>query len=230
MKILIADDDRDLVDWLGYSFRRDGHSVLTAYNGEAALRVFQTGAPDIIVLDLAMPQRSGMDVLQEIRRHSQVPIILLTGIGDEGHVVQGLHSGADDYVMKPFRPLELKARAAAILRRSSQGVQARAQALNPLMCGEITLDPRTRQVTVSGRPVKLTPTEFQVLEYLMVNQGTVVRLSDILANVWGYDADQGEDVVRLGISRLRHKVEPDPAHPHYIFNVPGHGYVIRATP
>ncbi len=230
MKILIADDDRDLVDWLGYSLRRDGYDVLTAYNGEAALRVFQTEAPDIIVLDLVMPQRSGMDVLQEIRRHSQVPIILLTAVDDEPHVVEGLKSGADDYVVKPFRPLELKARAEAILRRSREAAKGSAKMLHPLTCGEITLDPRTRQVTVSGRPVKLTPIEFQVLEYLMVNQGAVVSLPDILVNVWGYDADQEEDVVRLAISRLRRKIEPDTAHPRYILNMPGHGYVIRAAP
>jgi len=226
-KILIVDDDPDLIDWLGYSLRRLGYTVLTAPNGPTALRLFQAEAPDIVVLDMIMPEMSGIEVLCAIRRQSQTPVVLLSSAADEDHVVEGLSNGADDYVVKPFRPRELKARFDALLRRSNDLARTRAKSLRPLAFGDLRLDPRAREVTVSGTPILLTPTEFEVLEYLLVNQGTVLHLNDILVNVWGYDADQQEDVVRLAISRLRRKIEPDPAHPRYIFTVPGHGYVIR---
>ncbi len=229
MKILIADDDRDLVDWLGYAFRRDGYTVVGAYNGESAARLFESEAPDIVLLDLKMPKLSGLEVLQAIRHHSQVPVILLTGVGDEDTVVQALKNGADDYVMKPFRPRELRARTEAVLRRSHGQPNTDVKPVGPLTCGEITLDRRAREVTVAGNPVKLTPNELGVLEYLMVNQGTVVSIDDILVNVWGYTSDQDEDVVRVTVSRLRRKIEPNPAEPRYIINVPGEGYVVRSA-
>ncbi len=228
-KILIVDDDCDLVDWLGYSYRREGYTVLGAYNGEAALRLFEAESPDIVLLDLMLPKRSGLEVLQEIRRHSQVPVILLTAVGDEDSVVKGLKNGADDYVIKPFRPRELRARTEALLRRSKIPGKEPVRAAGPLICGEINLDPRTRDVTISGRPVKLTKIEFSVLEYLILNRNAVARIPDILMNVWGYDSDQDEDVVRVTISRLRRKIELDPSHPSYIINLPGEGYMVRST-
>ncbi len=225
MKILLADDDADMVDWLGYSFRKDGYTVLSAYNGEAALRLFSSDAPDVVVLDMMMPKKNGLEVLAEIRRHSRVPIILLTAVGDEEHIVQALKSGADDYVVKPFRPRELRARVETVLRRA-QPAEFKAQ--GPLTCGEISLDARSREVQVSGRPVQLSRTEFHLLEYLLLNQGRVVPISEALSQVWGYDAEQNEDMVRVTILRLRRKIEPDSTQPSYIHNVPGEGYVLRA--
>ncbi len=229
MKILIADDDRDLVDWLGYAFRREGYTVVGAYNGESASRLFEAESPDIVLLDLKMPKLTGLEVLPKIRSHSQVPVILLTAVGDEDTVVQALKNGADDYVMKPFRPRELLARVETVLRRSRGQPDSDAKPVGPLTCGEITLDRRTREVTLAGNPVKLTPNELGVLEYLMVNKGIVVRLEDILVNVWGYTADQDQDVVRVTISRLRRKIEPNPSEPRYVINVPGEGYMVRGT-
>ncbi len=227
MKVLIADDDRDLIDWLGYAFRREGYTVLGAYDGESAARLFKAESPDIVLLDLKMPKLSGLEVLQEIRTHSQVPVILLTGVGDEDTVVQALKNGADDYVTKPFRPRELRARAEAVLRRTRTQANPEPKGPNLLTCGEITLDRRTREVTVAGNPVKLTPNELGMLEYLMMNQGMVVRIEDILVNVWGYTTDRDEDVVRATVARLRRKIERDPSEPRYVINVPGEGYVVR---
>jgi DNA-binding response OmpR family regulator len=227
MKILLADDDRDLVDLLRYSFQRDGYAVVTAFDGEAALRVLEIESPDVVVLDMMMPKRSGMDVLHEMRRSSQVPIIILTALGDEEHAVSALRAGADDYVTKPFRPRELRARVEVSLRRARVWDMARRKQGGSITCGEVTLDPQRREVTVAGRPVQLTRIEFTMLHYLMLNRDIVVSVSDILANVWNYAADQNEDVVKVTVSRLRRKLEADPSHPCYIITVPGAGYMFK---
>lgn len=223
MKILLADDDRDLVDMLRYVFQRDGYSVITAFDGQAALRAFQGQAPDLIVLDLMMPKLSGLEVLQDIRRSSKIPIIVLTSLGDEENTVNALEGGADDYLAKPFRPRELRARVKALLRRAA-GQPGEGTPAKPLLVGDIRLNAKTQQVSVSGRAVKLTPTEFALLQHLMVNYDQVRSSSDIVASVWGYDAEQNEELVRVTISRLRHKIEPDPSSPRYIITVPGVGY------
>lgn len=223
MKILLADDDRDLVDMLRYVFQRDGYAVATAFDGQAALSAFQGEAPDLIVLDLMMPKRSGLEVLQDIRRTSKIPIIILTSLGDEENTVNALEGGADDYLAKPFRPRELRSRVKALLRRASSQ-PGEGKAAKPLLIGDIRLNAKTQQVSVSGQAVKLTPTEFALLQHLMVNYDQVLSSSDIVASVWGYDAEQSEELVRVTISRLRHKIEPDPSAPRYIITVPGVGY------
>jgi DNA-binding response OmpR family regulator len=226
-KILLADDDRDLVDILRYTFQRDGYSVLLAFDGEMALRMLQSESLDLVVLDLMMPKRNGMEVLREMRLSSNVPVIVLTALGDEDHVVDALQLGADDYLLKPFRPRELRARAAALLRRSRSQPKPRDKSLQPIELGNVMLNPNTRQVTVAGQPVQLSRTEFSLLHYLMVNRNIALALSDIMANVWGYDANDNDEVVKVTVSRLRRKTEADPAHPRYIVNVPGVGYMFQ---
>jgi DNA-binding response OmpR family regulator len=226
-KILLADDDRDLVDILRYTFQRDGYSVLLAFDGEMALRMLQSESLDLVVLDLMMPKRNGMEVLREMRLSSNVPVIVLTALGDEDHVVDALQLGADDYLLKPFRPRELRARAAALLRRSQSQPKPRDKSLQPIELGDVMLNPNTRQVTVAGQPVQLSRTEFSLLHYLMVNRNIALALSDIMANVWGYDANDNDEVVKVTVSRLRRKMEADPAHPRYIVNVPGVGYMFQ---
>ncbi len=224
MKILLADDDRDLVDLLRYSFQRIGYSVVLAYDGESALQAVETESPDLIVLDLMMPKRNGMEVLKEIRRLGNLPVIVLTALGDEDHVVDALQLGADDYLVKPFRPRELNARAQALLRRSQQQASALPRLAWPMEIGGVSLNPATRQVTVEGRPVQLSRTEFSLLHYLMLNRNMVLSLASIIANVWGYEADENVEVVKVVVSRLRRKIESDSSHPQYIVNVPGVGY------
>ena len=226
-KILLADDDRDLVDILRYTFQRDGYSVLLAFDGEMALRMLQSESLDLVVLDLMMPKRNGMEVLREMRLSSNVPVIVLTALGDEDHVVDALQLGADDYLLKPFRPRELRARAAALLRRSRSQPKPRDKSLQPIELGNVMLNPNTRQVTVAGQPVQLSRTEFSLLHYLMVNRNIALALSDIMANVWGYDANDNDEVVKVTVSRLRRKMEADPAQPRYIVNVPGVGYMFQ---
>jgi DNA-binding response OmpR family regulator len=230
VKILFADDDRDLVDLLRYAFKRDGHNPITAFDGEAALRLIQSEAPDIVVLDVNMPKRSGLDVLQELRQYSQVPVLMLTAVGDEDHLVAAFKLGADDYLVKPFRPRELSVRVEALQRRSKPTTRGRDVPRQALNCGEITLDTHSREVLIAGQPVKLTRNEYALLHYLMLNKGIIVNVSDILVNVWGYDAEESEDIVKVTISRLRHKIEPDPSHPRYIKTMHGVGYSIQDRP
>ncbi len=227
MKVLLADDDRELVDLLRYAFKRDGHTPVTAFDGEAALRMLEMEGPDIVLLDLNMPKRHGLDVLKEIRRHSQVPVLVLTGVGDEDHIVNAFKMGADDYVVKPFRPRELTVRVDALLRRTLNSAPRSHNGSPVLTCGEIAVDPRRREVTFGMRPIRLTRNEFGLLHYLMLNKGIVISASDLLMNVWGYDAEESEDIVKVTISRLRHKVELEPSEPRYIKTVHGVGYVMQ---
>ncbi len=230
MKVLLADDDREMVDLLRYVFKRDGHSVVTAFDGDLALRVFDAEGPDVVILDVNMPKRDGMHVLRELRQRSQVPVLMLTALGDEDQIVNAFKNGADDYLTKPFRPRELKVRIESLVRRSQDLYRRQETSAHPLTCGEITLDARRRSVKVSSQEVQLTRKEFDLLHYLIANKGTVVGVSDILAHVWGYDADESEDIVKITVSRLRHKIEENPSQPRYVKTMHGIGYVMEGNP
>ncbi len=227
MKVLVADDDRELVELLDYALKRDGHRVITAFDGMTALQLIQMEKPDLVLLDVNMPKQNGIDVLRDLRRRSKVPVLMLTVRTDEDSVVSALELGADDYVYKPFRPRELRARVRALLRRHN-GAPASQASTEKLVIGDICLDPQQRQVWVRGDSIKLTPTEFSLLHFLMLNRDGVLRPSSIVANVWGYDADETDDVVRVFISRLRRKIEIDPSNPRSIVNVPGFGYKFQS--
>src|SRR5581483_2472245 len=194
MKILVVDDDRDLVDLIRYGLHREGHTVITAFDGESALRLFRLERPDLIILDLLMPPKGGMKVLQEIRKETDVPIIILSALGDEDHIVSALYEGADDYMVKPFGPRELRARTKALLRRSSKQNRESAKTSKPLVLGHISLDPQARSVLAAGKSVRLSRTEFELLKYLMINHNAVITYHDLLATVWGYDSEENSEV------------------------------------
>ncbi len=224
MKLLVADDDRDLVDLIRYALRRAGHTVVTAFDGDSTLKVFHMEKPDLIILDLIMPAKSGIDVLQEIRKETDVPIIILSALRDEDHIVAALYKGADDYMVKPFGPRELTARTKALLRRTMQHPDDSEVLTKPLVLGEISLYPETREVFAGGKKIRLTRTEFELLKYLMMNHHTVRSFQDLLSNVWGYDSEQNTEVVKVTISRLRRKLEWDPKISRNVINIPGVGY------
>ncbi len=224
MKVLVADDDRELVELLGYALKRDGYRVVSAFDGLTALQLLQMEKPDLVMLDMNMPKRTGLEVLRELRLRSKVPVLMLTVQNDEESVVNALQLGADDYVYKPFRPRELRARVSALIRRHQDWPTQKVTHTEKLTFGDISLDPMLHQVRVRGELVKLTPTEFALLHFLMLNRDGVVRPSSIMENVWGYNTDKTDDVVRVFISRLRHKIERDHARPRSIINVPGVGY------
>jgi DNA-binding response OmpR family regulator len=212
---------------LRYAFQRDGYKVVMAFDGEMAVRTFESEAPDIVVLDLMMPRRTGMEALKEIRARSRVPVIILSALGDEERVVSALEMGADDFLIKPFRPRELRARTRALLRRAEEHRSSESHSAKPIALGDLSLDPRTRQVMRSGEVIRLSAKEFSLLHYLMVNHDIVLSASEIISNVWSFDGGEGDEIVKVTIHRLRQKIEPDRTHPTYICNVPGHGYCFQ---
>lgn len=229
MKILVADDDRDLVDLIRYGLYREGYTVVTAFDGDSALRVFRFEQPDMVILDLVMPPGSGMDVLQEIRKETDVPILVLSALRDEEHIVNALYKGADDYMVKPFGPRELRARTKALLRRMTSQSQKHVNLSRPLVLGKVALERQTRQVTVDGINVRLSRMEFELLNYLMVNHNIVLSNNDLLAAVWGYDGEQNNEVVRVTISRLRKRLDVVPGVSGCITSIPGVGYRFQAN-
>lgn len=226
MKVLLADDDREQLDVLQFIFRRAGYGILTASDGQSAWALFQIESPDLLVLDMQMPKSNGLEVLRAVRSQSGVPVMMLTVLNEEETAVRALDFGADDYLTKPYHPGELRARAHALLRRSQRPREGRHTPKKRLVCHDIMLDPDGWQVTVANEPVRLTRTEFSLLHYLMLNANTVVRTGAILENVWGYSANESDEVLRASVSRLRKKIEIDPSHPQYILNSPGVGYML----
>jgi two-component system response regulator VicR len=227
MKILLVDDDRELVDLLTFAFGRAGFEVLPAHDSPSALRHLERGRPDLAVLDVTMGKWDGFELLRELRHHSDLPVILLTARSSEDDKVRGLELGADDYVTKPFSHRELIARVRANLRRRGHDVPAREESSASLQVGPIYLNPTQHAASIDGRPLELTVTEFRLLHYLMTRAGTVVPTRAVLRHVWGYDDPGGTDVVRVTIHRLRRKIEPDPSNPRLLHTVPGVGVMIK---
>ena len=228
MKLLVVDDDRDLVELLEYALRREGYEVARAYDGEAALEAVGRDRPDLIVLDLNLPKLAGFVVLERIRHDDEhIAVLLLSARQDESDILRGLQLGADDYITKPFRPKELVARVKAILRRS---VHARGRPAPAVYrTGDIVLDEAVHEVKTGEVPVHLSPTEFKLLRHFMANPGRVLTQEEILEGVWGYDADVGGDLVKLNVSRLRRKLGGDGQQRDVIQTVPGVGYLFKGT-
>lgn len=226
MKILIAEDELDLLNLLRRVFQDKGYEVFAAPDGEIALRVFNAQDPDLVILDLMMPKRSGLQVLKEIRRdHPGVPVIILTAVGDQEHIIELLDAGADDYMVKPFYPREVLARASAVMRRHPR-FGARERTTAPITCGAIIFDPMKKEVRVAGQLMDLTPTELSLLEYFILNCNRVISVEELLTSVWDYEKIENDAIVRVNVARLRGKLEPDPANPRYLRNVPGEGYIL----
>jgi DNA-binding response OmpR family regulator len=219
MKALIVDDDRVLADVVAFALRREGFEIIQAYDGASAIRCWREEQPDLIVLDVNMPEMDGFTVCQEIRKQSNTPIILLTVRGEEDDIVQGLDLGADDYIVKPFSPRQLVARTRAVLRRAGQ-VASSPQ----FQVGDLRFDPNQREVKQGEKSsISLTPLESRLLECLMLNAGYVMTTDFIIDHVWGPSGGD-RDMLRQLVRRLRSKIEPNPSKPTYIKTVPGLGY------
>jgi DNA-binding response OmpR family regulator len=219
-KILVVDDEPRIVRVLKGYLESAGFQVIAAYDGTEALAAFRHEAPDLIVLDLMLPEVDGLDVARAIRRESDVPLIMLTARVDETDRLIGLELGADDYVTKPFSPREVVARVRAVLRR----VSGSEPASRTLSVGDIGLDLDKRQVKVSGRQVELTPTEFDLLATLMESPGRIFSRMQLLDKVQGYTYEGYERTIDAHVKNLRQKIEEDPRHPGYILTVYGLGY------
>ena len=226
MNILIVEDDRDLVDLLNFTLRRAGFSVQTAHDVPTAVRLLEQTHPDLAILDLNLGGGSGFDVLRELRRRSEIPAIMLTGRHAEDDKVQAFELGADDYVVKPFSHRELIARVRAQLRRNAPTPLATQAVGRQLEIGPLRLDAASHKATKDGQSLDLTITEFRLLEYLMINAGTLVPTRTILKQVWGYDDPGATDVVRVTVYRLRRKIEDQPKSPQLLHTVPGVGVML----
>jgi len=224
LKILIIEDAQEVVDTISLCFelRWPGVQVISTPEGERGLTLAETESPDIIILDLGLPDMDGFDVLKDIRSYSNVPVIIVTVRGDEIDKVRGLELGADDYMTKPFGHVELLARVQAVLRRTKMPeVKAKEE---PFHSPGLTIDFATRTVIVDGEPVKLTPTEYALLHYLVMNVGTTLTHRALLEKVWGEDYIDSPEYLKVYIQRLRNKLEADPSNPQIIVSQRGVGY------
>jgi DNA-binding response OmpR family regulator len=219
--ILVVDDEPKIVKTVRAYLEGAGYRVVTAGDGQMALTVSRHEKPALVILDLGLPGLDGLDVARALRRESAVPIIMLTARVDETDKLVGLELGADDYVTKPFSPRELVARVRAVLRRTGG---EREQALPAIVSGDVIIDQERRQVTVGGRPVELTPTEFDLLAVLARHPGRVFTRMELLDRVQGYAFDGYERTVDAHVKNLRQKIEPDPKKPRYLITVYGVGY------
>jgi DNA-binding response OmpR family regulator len=219
MKILIADDDRDLLGLIAFALTQAGYFIVRAADGPAAIRAFEEESPDLVVLDINMPGASGFQVCEAIRVKSRVPIMMLTVRGEEEDLVRALELGADDYLNKPFSPRTLLARIKALLRRA--GVESTA----PLAVGQIALDVDEHTVRISdGVPVRLTKLELRLLQMLLANAGRTVHSDRLLVQVWGHRNSGDRQLLKQLVHRLRQKIEADPANPVLLQTAAGSGY------
>ena len=220
-KVLVVDDEKLIVKGLRFSLEQDGMEVDCAYDGEEALEKAKAGEYDIILLDLMLPKMDGLEVCQQIREFSNVPIIMLTAKGEDMDKILGLEYGADDYITKPFNILEVKARIKAIIRRTSPKPKDAAKIIEN---GDMKLDCEGRRVYVAGKEINLTAKEFELLELLVVNANKVYSRENLLKLVWGNSYPGDVRTVDVHIRRLREKIETNPSEPKYVHTKWGVGY------
>lgn len=221
--ILVCDDEKDIVSALKIYLEPEGYRVLEAYNGQEALDILDREQVHLILLDIMMPKMDGISTVSKLREYSNVPVILLTAKSEDTDKVLGLNIGADDYITKPFNPLEVLARVRSQLRRYMR-LGGSSSGESTLNIGGLSLDDGSKDVTVDGEPVNLTPTEYEILKLLMNNPGRVFSPREIYKLVWKDEPYGAESTVAVHIRHLREKVEINPAEPRYIKAVWGQGY------
>ena len=228
-KILVVDDEKPISDIVKFNLTKEGYEVVTAYDGEEALRLVDDVNPDLILLDLMLPKVDGLDVCREVRKKYDMPIIMVTAKDSEIDKILGLELGADDYVTKPFSNRELVARVKANLRRhqnmSSEVVEEKET--KELTIGNITIHPDAYNVTKEGNIIELTHREFELLHYLAKHLGQVMTREHLLQTVWGYDYFGDVRTVDVTVRRLREKIEDNPSHPNWLMTRRGVGYYLK---
>jgi len=226
VKILVVDDDADLLDLTGYALRREGFTVVQAQDGEQALQRWERESPDLVLLDANMPKMNGFEVCQRIRQSSTTPVIMLTARDDEEDILQGLELGADDYVTKPFSAKQLIARIKAVIRRC-QGDPFR-QPVSELRAGDLVLDLQSHEARKGGAVVQLTPLEFRLLYMLTMNEGRVIPYDRIVEYAWGYDGGDSS-LLKTHMSHIRSKLGIGATGPGAIRAIPGVGYSLNRS-
>ena len=227
-KILVCDDDKEIVEAIDIYLSQEGYQVLKAYDGEEALKILKSQKVDLLVIDVMMPRLDGIRATLKIREENNMPIIILSAKSEDADKILGLNVGADDYVTKPFNPLELVARVKSQLRRYTQ-LGSTADYLNQAVyeVGGLAVNDDRKEVTVDGEPVKLTPIEYNILLLLMKNQGKVFSIDQIYENIWNEDAIGVDNTVAVHIRHIREKIEINPKEPRYLKVVWGVGYKIE---
>ena len=220
--ILVVDDEERMARFVRLNLEHDGFQVVEAYRGMQAIQALRDSMPDVVLLDVMMPDMDGFEVLKMIREISSVPVIMLTAKGEEDDRVRGLELGADDYVTKPFSPRELVSRVRAVLRRTEAAAGGSRDVIE--VDEHLKVDFGRREVWLDGQLVKLRPTEYRLLYHLMQNAGWVMTYDQLLSKVWGYEYRDEPHYVRLYVNYLRQKLEKDPANPVYILTERGVGY------
>jgi two-component system KDP operon response regulator KdpE len=220
--VLIVDDEPRMIKFIRLNLDLEGYRVIEASNGLEALEKVRTELPDLVLLDVMMPEIDGFETLERIREISNVPVIMLTVKADEEDKVRGLELGADDYVTKPFSPRELSSRIKAVLRRTEMPSPVEKTTIE--IDDDLSIDFNRREVIVRGERIKLRPTEYRLLYHLVNNAGWVMTHEMLLSKVWGYAYRDDSQLLRLYITYLRQKIEPDPSNPRYIFTERGIGY------
>jgi two-component system KDP operon response regulator KdpE len=227
--ILVVDDEPPIVRLVKAKLRLDGYEVLTASRGAEAIEIVERDSPDLVVLDVMMPEMDGFETLRRIRQTSQVPVVMLTARGSDADKLKGLQSGADDYITKPFNPDELEARVAAVLRRTA-GTPTAGSAETVLRYPGLEIDLERRTVHVEGDEVRLSRTEWELLSQLAGNAGRVMMHGELLSRIWGPEFRSETHYLRTWVSRLRAKLEPEGSTMELITTYPGMGYRFEAPP
>ena len=227
-KILVCDDDKDIVEAIDIYLTQEGYEVLKAYDGDEAIKVLKRNEVDLLIMDVMMPRLDGIRATLKIRENMSLPIIILSAKSEDADKILGLNIGADDYMTKPFNPLELVARVKSQLRRYTQlGSTARSDNQSELRTGGLVIRDDLKEVTVDGEKVKLTPIEYNILLLLVKNQGKVFSINQIYENIWNEEAIGADNTVAVHIRHIREKIEINPKEPRYLKVVWGVGYKVE---
>jgi DNA-binding response OmpR family regulator len=227
-KILVCDDDKDIVEAIDIYLTQEGYEVLKAYDGDEAIKVLKRNEVDLLIMDVMMPRLDGIRATLKIRENMSLPIIILSAKSEDADKILGLNIGADDYITKPFNPLELVARVKSQLRRYTQlGSTARSDNQSEFRTGGLVIRDDLKEVTVDGEKVKLTPIEYNILLLLVKNQGKVFSINQIYENIWNEDAIGADNTVAVHIRHIREKIEINPKEPRYLKVVWGVGYKVE---
>ena len=226
--ILVVDDDKEIVGAIEIYLKNEGYKIYKAYDGEEALNIINNNEIHLVILDIMMPKKDGLETLEEIRKDKSIPVILLSAKSEDYDKIGGLNSGADDYITKLFNPLELIARVNSVLRRYVKlGSIKKEENKKIYQTGELTVDDETKKVIVDGKEVKLTATEFNILKFLIQNKGKVYSIPEIYENVWKEEGFGAENIIAVHIRHIREKIEINPKEPRYLKVIWGVGYKIE---
>ncbi len=226
--ILVCDDDKEIVKAIDIYLSKEDYNVLKAYNGNEALNIIRNNEVHLVILDIMMPGKDGIETLEEIRKEFTIPVLMLSAKSEDSDKIIGLDLGADDYVTKPFNPMELIARVNSCIRRYTKlGSIDVKEGSKMYKSGDLVIDDNLKKVMVDGNEVKLTPTEYNILKFLLKNKGTVFSIDQIYENVWKDEAYAAENIIAVHIRHIREKIEINPKDPRYLKVIWGIGYKIE---